>query len=48
MEKQKEVEKRLDEMFSRIVDQEEMVSKAVRLSEQVGEPSENLLGRLLC
>ena len=43
VEKQKEVEKHLDEMFSRIVHQEEMVSKAVRLSEQVREPPENLL-----
>ena len=44
MEKRKEVEKHLDEMFSRIIDQEEMVSKAVHLSEQVREPPENFLG----
>ena len=43
MEKQKEVEKCLDEMFSRIIDQEEMVLKAVHLFEQVREPPENLL-----
>ena len=40
---QKEVEKHVDEIFSRIIDQEEMVSKAVCLSEQVREPPENLL-----
>ena len=43
MEKRKEVEKCLDEMFSRIIDQEEMVLKAICLSEQVREPPENLL-----
>ena len=43
VEKRKEVEKRLDEMFSRIVDQEEMVLKVVHLSEQVREPPKNLL-----
>ena len=43
VEKRKEVKKGLDEMFSRIVDQEEMVLKAVRLSEQVREPPENFL-----
>ena len=44
VEKQTEVEKHLDEMFSRIVDQEEMVLKAVCLSGQVREPPENFLG----
>ena len=44
MEKRKEVKKCLDEMFSRIVDQEEMVLKAVRSPEQVREPPENFLG----
>jgi len=36
--KRKEVEMRLDEMFSRIADQDEMILKVVRLSEQVSEP----------
>ena len=43
MEKQKEVEMQFDEIFSRIIDQEEMVLKAVHLLEQVREPLESFL-----